>query len=387
MNEKFDWKKYLTFGNIERYAPIAAFFPIGMSIVTSVVGWILSMFLGWFGLGRVICKVILFLLKLVFCAGSVSAAAGLVYVAVKTKDVNKVNTWIAPATVICSALSCIGIACHIRAIAWLFGIVSVVIGLELLARITIAGNPMDTSFNAGAACNTYKSFYDNYRAKYPTTKDVEKTAVVNPAESYFDGSGAELLGYTILGVIVSFVTCGIAAPWMICMVYRWKISHTVINGRRFTFNGSGGSLLGHWILWEILTVITCGIYGFFTHVALRKWELSHTFIDDEPVLPGVKSSYFDGNSFEYFGYGILAGILVCITCGIATPWVMCMLQKWDIRHQCINGRRLTFSGSGLGFLGEYIIIALLTMVTCGIYSAWGEVRMLKYITKNTDFCN
>ena len=35
MNEKFDWKKYLTLDNIERYAPVAAFFPIGMSIVTS----------------------------------------------------------------------------------------------------------------------------------------------------------------------------------------------------------------------------------------------------------------------------------------------------------------------------------------------------------------
>lgn len=45
MNEKFDWKKYLTLDNIERYAPVAAFFPIGMSIVTSIVGVVLSMFL------------------------------------------------------------------------------------------------------------------------------------------------------------------------------------------------------------------------------------------------------------------------------------------------------------------------------------------------------
>lgn len=45
MNEKFDWKKYLTLDNIERYAPVAAFFPIGMSIVTRIVGVVLSMFL------------------------------------------------------------------------------------------------------------------------------------------------------------------------------------------------------------------------------------------------------------------------------------------------------------------------------------------------------
>lgn len=45
MNEKFDWKKYLTLDNIERYAPVAAFFPIGMSIVTRIVGVVLSIFL------------------------------------------------------------------------------------------------------------------------------------------------------------------------------------------------------------------------------------------------------------------------------------------------------------------------------------------------------
>lgn len=79
-----------------------------------------------------------------FCAGSIGAAAGLVYVALKTKDTSRVNTWIAPAAVICSAISCIGIAFHVGVLGWLFGIISVVAGVELLARITIAANPMDT---------------------------------------------------------------------------------------------------------------------------------------------------------------------------------------------------------------------------------------------------
>ena len=59
------------------------------------------------------------------------------------------NTWIAPAAVICSAISCIGIAFHVGVLGWLFGIISVVAGVELLARITIAANPMDTPFNLG----------------------------------------------------------------------------------------------------------------------------------------------------------------------------------------------------------------------------------------------
>lgn len=106
----------------------------------------------------------------------------------------------------------------------------------------------------------------------------------------------------------------------------------------------------------------------------------------EAFLGDVESSsYFDGNSFEYLVYAVLGGILTCVTCGIATPWAVCMIQRWDVKHQNINNRRLVFSGTGLGFLGEYIIIALLSLITCGIYSSWGQVRLLKYITRHTDF--
>lgn len=174
---------------------------------------------------------------------------------------------------------------------------------------------------------------------------------------------------------------------MICKIYKWRLSHTVINGKRLTFTGSGGSLLGHWILWEILTVITCGIYGLFVHVALRKWELQHTYIDGEPIVANGNESYFDGGSMAYVGYSLLGGLLLAVTCGLAYPWVMAMIQKWDTKHQVINRRRLEFSGSGLGFLGEYLIILIFTVITCGIYAPWGTVRMNKYIISHTDFVN
>ena len=166
MNEKFDWKKYLTLDNIERYAPVAAFFPIGMSIVTSIVGVVLSMFFGWFAVGYIIRNILVGLLRIIFCAGSIGAAAGLVYVALKTKDTSKVNTWIAPAAVICSAISCIGIAFHVGVLGWLFGIISVVAGVELLARITIAANPMDTPFNLGGAFDVYKKYYVLFKNRW-----------------------------------------------------------------------------------------------------------------------------------------------------------------------------------------------------------------------------
>lgn len=383
--EKINWKEFMTMDNIERFAPVAALLPIVMSVVCVVLGGILYATLGKIPVGNVICNVAFFLLKALFIFVAAGATAGLVYVALNKKDVANINTWVAPAGTFLATIACLGIAFRWGVVAWIFGIVAVLLGLEFLARIVIAGMPMDSTINPVAAINTYKQYYADYKAKYPTTKDLERAGIADPENSKFDGDGIELFGYTILTSIVCLVTCGIAAPWMICKIYRWRISHTVINGKRLTFTGSGGSLLGRWILWELLTVVTCGIYGFFVHVALRKWELSHTFIEGEPIYANGNESYFDGGSFAYFGYGLLSGLLLLVTCGFAYPWVMAMLQKWDTKHQVINHRRLVFSGSGLGFLGEFIIIFILSLITCGFYGPWGTVRLNKYIIRHTDF--
>lgn len=205
------------------------------------------------------------------------------------------------------------------------------------------------------------------------------------AQSDFDGTGLEYFGYSLLTSLVSLVTCGIAAPWMICMIQRWKASHTIINGRRLSFNGTGLSLLGNSLLWGLLTVVTCGIYGLFVYVAFKKWIVKNTSIEGFSTAPDNNDSYFDGNSFEYYGYVYLGGLFTALSLGFAFPWIMCLIQKWDIGHQVINNKRLRFNGTGSGFFGEYIIIVLLSIITCGIYSPWGMVRMLKYITRNTEF--
>lgn len=382
-DEKINWKEYLTMENLERFAPFAALMPLGLWVITGILG---GVFGAVPGVG-VVFRVIVAILKILFVIVTIGATVGLVYIAVKKKDMIKVYTWFAPVGTFLAALSCLGIALGWGAVAWICGLVSVILGLEFLSRIVIGNQPMDSPFNPSEAVSSYKKYYRDYKAKYATTKELERSGIVDPENSQFDGAGLELLGYTLLLILVSGITCGIAAPWMICKIYRWRVSHTVINGKRLVFTGTGASLLGHWILWEILSVVTCGIYAFFAHVALRKWELNHTFIEGEPITENGNESYFDGGSFAYFGYGFMGGLLLLITCGLAYPWVMAMLQKWDTKHQVINRRRLTFSGTGLGFLGEYFIILLLSLITCGIYAPWGNVRMNKYIVRHTDFVN
>lgn len=100
----------------------------------------------------------------------------------------------------------------------------------------------------------------------------------NGRTSFFDGGLLQYIGWTILGTLVTLCTFGICYPWALCMVYGWKINHTVIEGRRLKFQGSAVGLFGHWIKWLLLTIITIGIYGFWVFIKLEDWKVKIRFL-------------------------------------------------------------------------------------------------------------
>ena len=99
---------------------------------------------------------------------------------------------------------------------------------------------------------------------------------VKMQNSYFDGGLLSWIGWNVLGIIITICTLGICYPWALCMVYGWKINHTVIEGRRLKFTGSALGLFGNWIKWLLLCIITLGIYSFWLFIALEKWKVKHT---------------------------------------------------------------------------------------------------------------
>lgn len=94
--------------------------------------------------------------------------------------------------------------------------------------------------------------------------------------SYFDGGLLQLIGWSLLGWLITLITFGICYPWALCMVYGWRINHTVIEGRRLKFTGTAIGLFGQWIKWLLLTIITFGIYSFWVRIALEKWRVKNT---------------------------------------------------------------------------------------------------------------
>jgi len=99
-------------------------------------------------------------------------------------------------------------------------------------------------------------------------------------ESKFDASVLEFVLYSIgTSLIISF-TLGIATPWAVCFMYKFVISHIVLDGKRLVFDGTGGQLFGNWIKWLIFIVITCGIYSFWVAPRLIDWIVKHTHFEE-----------------------------------------------------------------------------------------------------------
>ena len=103
---------------------------------------------------------------------------------------------------------------------------------------------------------------------------------MNFQNSYFDGGLLQLIGWHILGTLITVCTLGICYPWACCMIYSWETKHTVIEGRRIRFDGTAMQLFGSWIKWLLLCLITLGIYSFWVGIALKKWKVKHTFFAD-----------------------------------------------------------------------------------------------------------
>lgn len=96
-------------------------------------------------------------------------------------------------------------------------------------------------------------------------------------KSYFDGGLLQLIGWRILGFLVTIVTLGICYPLAVCMIYNWQTKHTVIEGRRLAFDGRAIQLFGNWIKWFLLTIITLGIFSLWIPIKIKKWVTKHTY--------------------------------------------------------------------------------------------------------------
>lgn len=208
--------------------------------------------------------------------------------------------------------------------------------------------------------------------------------ILENGKSGFDGGLLGLIGINIASFLICILTLGIGVPWAIVLKYKWKLSHTVYNGRRLSFDGTGGQLIGSYFLWLFLAVITIGVYVVFMPIKIRQWKVKHThFIDGETI----GDSKFNGRAFGLLGTNLLCYFLIIITLSLALPSTIAIKQRWETEHTTIDGYRLKFFGRGAGLFGNYLKWILLTIVTFSIFALWIPLKLENWRVKNTRFVN
>lgn len=123
--------------------------------------------------------------------------------------------------------------------------------------------------------------------------EVEKPVAIIPEKTkentYFDGKTCQYFGWSMLGLLITIPTLGILYPLAYAWLYKWRVSHTVVNGYRLKFDGHAGSLIGRWILYELLSIITLTIFAWFVPVRINKWATARTtMVFDKPVEEAKK---------------------------------------------------------------------------------------------------
>lgn len=83
----------------------------------------------------------------------------------------------------------------------------------------------------------------------------------------------------MLAALVTIFSAGIALPFAIVLRQRWLAKHTFIEGRRLMFTGTGIGLFGNWVKWRLLIIVTFGIYSFWVVPRLTKWKVEHQSFD------------------------------------------------------------------------------------------------------------
>jgi hypothetical protein len=94
----------------------------------------------------------------------------------------------------------------------------------------------------------------------------------------FDGGAGSYLAISLLGLLVTVFSLGLLYPLAYVLRLRWRVEHTLIEGRRMRFTGTGPGLLGMWIKCWFLIVVTLGLYGFWVRPRLERWACEHTFL-------------------------------------------------------------------------------------------------------------
>ncbi|MFA5283316.1 MAG: DUF898 family protein [Bacilli bacterium] len=106
---------------------------------------------------------------------------------------------------------------------------------------------------------------------------------------------------------------------------------------------------------------------------------------DKSTTMNENKSLFDGKLIEFIGIVFLSCLISVCTLGIAFPWALVLVYRWQVKHTIYDGKALRFNGTGGQLIGSYLKWLLLCIITLGIYSLFVPIKIKQWQTKHTHF--
>ena len=153
-------------------------------------------------------------------------------------------------------------------------------------------------------------------------------------------------------------------------------------------------------IFPLLNLLFSGGMVFFFYTKVKQLKEGVGSLTDRENQTPVKSgsdgtldisnkieSKFSGGVFPIFLFCIWAPILLTISLGLATPFIVCTVIKWICDNSSIGGKNYRFKGTAMGLFGRWILWYILTIITIGIYGFWSTRNQIKWIIENVEMIN
>ena len=137
-----------------------------------------------------------------------------------------------------------------------------------------------------------------------------------------------------------------------------------------------------------IIVILTGCLALVAAAIIAVWpklkkQIQQRKMESKAMQLDGNESKFTGGLLGFIGTNILCGLIIVLSLGIATPWAICLRQKWLADHTIIDGRQQKFDGTGGGLFITYLKWCLFCIITLGFYGLWLPIKFRTWIVEHT----
>ena len=134
-------------------------------------------------------------------------------------------------------------------------------------------------------------------------------------ESRFVGSAWSIIGYAMLFVLCfagAIFTFGFSLAWWYKSKTGWKISNTIIEGKKLAFSGTSAQIWGTIVSSAIFIVLTLGIYSCYAEKRLSIWEAKHTSFSTDAKHEKTGRTYDPGIVALFLKFTVFLGVIAML---------------------------------------------------------------------------